>query len=144
MALATLSLRAHALRLTALPRASTSILRSFATEANAPTPSQPAPTASTSTTDEPLTHYRITLRRSAIALPKNIKGTLEALGIHRRLQTVYHRHTPDIAGKILTVKELVTVENVPASAVRNKLEQRLDRKASRGYQVTGSKLEADL
>ena len=93
---------------------------------------------------EPLTHYRITLRRSAIALPKNIKGTLEALGIHRRLQTVYHRHTPDIAGKILTVKELVTVENVPASAVRNKLEQRLDRKASRGYQVTGSKLEADL
>ncbi|KAI0763304.1 hypothetical protein BD413DRAFT_432969, partial [Trametes elegans] len=86
------------------------------------------------------THYRITLRRSAIALPKNIKGTLVALGIHRRLQTVYHRHSPDIAGKILTAKELVTVENVPASAVRTKLEQRLERKAPRGYEVMGSKL----
>ncbi|KAI0327028.1 hypothetical protein GY45DRAFT_1177512 [Cubamyces sp. BRFM 1775] len=92
---------------------------------------------------EPLTHYRITLRRSAISLPKNIKGTLAALGIHRRLQTVYHRHSPDIAGKILTVKELVAVENVPASAVRTKLEQRLERKASRGYVVTGSKLHAE-
>ncbi|KAI0648708.1 hypothetical protein C8Q79DRAFT_904285 [Trametes meyenii] len=92
---------------------------------------------------EPLTHFRITLRRSAISLPQNIKGTLAALGIHRRLQTVYHRHTPDIAGKILTVKELISVENVPESAVRNKLEQRLERKASRGYVVTGSKLNAD-
>ncbi|CDO77917.1 hypothetical protein BN946_scf184727.g6 [Trametes cinnabarina] len=102
-------------------------------------------TASSSSTaeSEPLTHFRITLRRSAIALPKNIKGTLVALGLHRRLQTVYHRHTPDIAGKILTVKELVSVANVPASAVRNKLEQRMERKAPRGYVVTGSKLHAE-
>ncbi|KAI0636254.1 hypothetical protein C8Q77DRAFT_632472 [Trametes polyzona] len=92
---------------------------------------------------EPLTHFRITLRRSAISLPQNVKGTLAALGIHRRLQTVYHRHSPDIAGKILAVKELVSVENVPASAVRTKLEQRLERKASRGYVVTGSKLHAE-
>ncbi|KAI8969896.1 hypothetical protein BD414DRAFT_427896 [Trametes punicea] len=92
---------------------------------------------------EPLTHFRITLRRSAIALPKNIKGTLAALGIHRRLQTVYHRHSPDIAGKILAVKELVSVQNVPASAVRTKLEQRLERKAPRGYVVMGSKLQAE-
>ncbi|TFK81683.1 hypothetical protein K466DRAFT_531498 [Polyporus arcularius HHB13444] len=99
---------------------------------------------SSTTTGEPLTHYRITLRRSAISLPQNIKGTLEALGIHRRLQTVYHRHTPDIAGKILTVKELVTVENVPESAVRTKWEQRQERKAPRGYSVTGSKLQVDL
>ena len=99
-------------------------------------------TASTeASSSEPLTHYRITLQRSAISLPKNIKGTLAALGISRRLQTVYHRHTPDIAGKILTVKELVSVENVPESAVRTKLEQRLERKAPRGYVVTGSKLE---
>ena len=103
-----------------------------------------APSASSTTSSEPLTHYRITLRRSAISLPQNIKGTLEALGIHRRLQTVYHRHTPDIAGKILTVKELVTVENVPESAVRTKWEQRQERKAPRGYSVTGSKLQSDL
>ncbi|EPS93531.1 hypothetical protein FOMPIDRAFT_131207, partial [Fomitopsis schrenkii] len=86
---------------------------------------------------EPNTHYRITLRRSAISLPSNIKGTLVALGIHRRMQTVYHRHTPDIAGKILRVKELVQVENVPASAVRTKTEQRQERKAVRGYEKSG-------
>ena len=66
-----------------------------------------APPSSSAASSEPLTHFRITLRRSAISLPSNIKGTLAALGIHRRLQTVYHRHTSDIAGKILTVKELL-------------------------------------
>ncbi|KAF9816650.1 hypothetical protein IEO21_03955 [Rhodonia placenta] len=93
---------------------------------------------------DPNTHYRITLRRSAISLPVRYKGTLVALGLHRRMQTVYHRHTPDIAGKILRVKELVQVENVPASAVRNKTEQRRERKAPRGYAVVGSGLELDL
>lgn len=114
-------------------------IRSLATAASSSSP----PAAATAAESEPLTHFRITLRRSAISLSKNVKGTLEALGIHRRLQTVYHRHTPDIAGKILRVKELVSVQNVPASAVRNKLEQRSDRKASRGYVVTGSKLHAE-
>ena len=102
-----------------------------------------AASSASPSSSEPLTHYRIILRRSAISLPQNIKGTLAALGIHRRLQTVYHRHTPDIAGKILTVKELVRVENVPASAVRTKLQQRQERKAPRGYSVTGSKLRAE-
>jgi large subunit ribosomal protein L30 len=88
--------------------------------------------------EEPLTHYRITLRRSAIALPKHIKGTLVSLGIHRRMQTVYHEHSPINAGKILAVKELVEVENVPASAIRTKQEQRQERKAPRGYKLVGS------
>ena len=56
------------------------------------------------------------------------------------MQTVYHEHNPINAGKILRVKELVEVENVPASAVRTKTEQRRERKASRGYTVLGSKL----
>lgn len=110
----------------------------------ATTPTQSSSATISSITSEPLTHFRITLRRSAISLPQNIKDTLTSLGIHRRLQTVYHRHTPDIAGKILTVKELVTAENVPESAVRTKLEQRQERKASRGYLVTGSKLAEEL
>lgn len=98
-------------------------------------------TGSSPATNEPLTHYRITSRRSAISLPKHIKGTLVSLGLHRRMQTVYHEHSPINAGKILAVKELVEVENVPASAVRTKQEQRQERKAARGYQVVGSKLE---
>jgi len=89
-------------------------------------------------TTEPLTHYKITLRRSAISLPEPFKATLVSLGIHRRMQTVYHPHTPECAGKILKLKELVEVENVTASAVRTKTEQRQERKASRGYKVVGS------
>jgi large subunit ribosomal protein L30 len=56
------------------------------------------------------------------------------------MQTVYHPHTQECAGKILKVKELVEVENVPASAVRTKTEQKLERKASRGYKVVKSTL----
>ena len=81
------------------------------------------------------TFYKITLLRSAIALGEKKKGTLVALGLHRRMQTVYHPHSPDFAGKILAVKELVRVENVPKEAVRTKTEQRRERKAPRGYTV---------
>lgn len=86
------------------------------------------------------THFKITLRRSAIALGERKKETLTALGLHRRMQTVYHEHTPESAGKILKVKELVEVENVPASAVRTQSEQRWERRAPRGYSIGGSRL----
>lgn len=88
----------------------------------------------------PNTHFKITLRRSAIALGERKKETLTALGLHRRMQTVYHEHTPESAGKILKVKELVEVENVPASAVRTQSEQRWERRAPRGYSIGGSRL----
>lgn len=51
------------------------------------------------------------------------------------MQTVYHRFSPDIAGKILAVKELVEVRNVPTSEVRTPEEARSERKAVRGYEV---------
>jgi len=88
----------------------------------------------------PNTHFKITLRRSAIALGERKKETLTALGLHRRMQTVYHQHTPEAAGKVLRVKELVEVENVPASAVRTQSEQRWERRAPRGYSIGGSRL----
>ncbi|KAH7928323.1 hypothetical protein BV22DRAFT_211655 [Leucogyrophana mollusca] len=87
-------------------------------------------------------HFKITLRRSAIALGEKKKETLVSLGLHRRMQTVYHPHSPETAGKILKVKELVHVENVPVHAVRTQTEQRAERKASRGYQVDGSRMGA--
>ncbi|OJA08330.1 hypothetical protein AZE42_07214 [Rhizopogon vesiculosus] len=105
--------------------------RSFATAASKQ-PSSKVPEANT--------HFKITLQRSAIALGERKKETLVALGLHRRMQTVYHVHSPETAGKILKVKELVEVENVPARAVRSQSEQRKERKASRGYQVEGTKL----
>src|SRR5216683_4503995 len=91
---------------------------------------------------EPKTHFRITLRRSGISLGKRIQGTLSALGLRRRMQTVYHPHTPEAAGMILAVKELVEVQNVPSSAVRTAGQQRAERKAPRGFTVVGSKVEA--
>ncbi|KAG9032782.1 hypothetical protein FRB95_001043 [Tulasnella sp. JGI-2019a] len=84
---------------------------------------------------EPNTHYKITLTRSAIGLPKRVKATLEALGIWRRMGTAFMPHTPEAAGKILRLKEIVSVRNVPASQVRNKIEMRQERKAPRGYVV---------
>lgn len=92
----------------------------------------------------PNTHYKITLLRSPISLGARIKGTLVSLGIHRRMQTVYHPHAPAFAGKILAVKELVAVRNVPAAAVRTKTEQRRERKASRGFEVVSGMRERGL
>ncbi|TCD63896.1 hypothetical protein EIP91_004805 [Steccherinum ochraceum] len=89
----------------------------------------------------PKTYYKITLQRSAIALPSRIKDTLTSLGIHRRLQTVYHPHNQINAGKILAVKELVTIENVAAEEVRSKTEQRQERRPPRGFIVKGNKVE---
>ena len=88
----------------------------------------------------PNTHFKITLRRSALSLGDKIKGTLKALGIHRRFQTVYFPHSPEVAGKILKVKELVEVENVPRHLVLTKQEQRQQRKSPRGYKVVGSRM----
>src|SRR5258708_24505735 len=98
-----------------------------------PSPSQPS--ATSSSTIAPNTHYRITLHRSAIGLPERFSRTLEALGLHKRMQTVFHEHSPDIAGKILQVKELIQVTNIPASAVRSPRELRAARKTLRGYEV---------
>jgi large subunit ribosomal protein L30 len=93
---------------------------------------------------EPKTHFRITLRRSGISLGKRVQGTLSALGLRRRMQTVYHPHTPEAAGMILAVKELVEVQNVSASAVRTAGQQRAERKAPRGFTVVGSKVGAGM
>ncbi|KAI9434327.1 hypothetical protein H4582DRAFT_1978716, partial [Lactarius indigo] len=90
------------------------------------TASPPPPPASS----EPSTHFRITLRRSGISLGKLAQGTPAALGLRRR--TVYDLHTPEAAGMILPMKELVEVENVLVSTVRMLGQQRAERKAPRG------------
>ncbi|KAG8743802.1 hypothetical protein FRC11_013722, partial [Ceratobasidium sp. 423] len=88
--------------------------------------------ATSSTPTQSATHFRITLRRSAIGLPKLSKRTLGALGIHRRGATVFQNHSPEAAGKILRVQELVEVENVPESEVKIKQAMRRESKAVRG------------
>jgi large subunit ribosomal protein L30 len=123
---------------------SSSLHNSFRLFYNASPPFHRQPQSSSDQISQPTspnTHFKITLRRSPIALGAQVKGTLVSLGIHRRMQTVYFPHSPIVAGKILRVKELVEVENVPAHAVRTKEEQRKKRQPPRGYRVVGSKLK---
>ena len=65
--------------------------------------------------------FRITLLRSAIGLPKPISGVLKALGLTRRLRTVYHPVTRDIAGQVFAVKELVDVQEVEEKLTKKQM-----------------------
>ncbi|KAK3698936.1 39S ribosomal protein L33, mitochondrial [Vermiconidia calcicola] len=51
-------------------------------------------------------YFRITLLRSAIGLPQKTHGVLRALGLRKRLRTVYHPVSPQVAGMVFAVKEL--------------------------------------
>ncbi|KAL2214110.1 hypothetical protein CC79DRAFT_1328002 [Sarocladium strictum] len=62
-----------------------------------------------------MSFFRITLLRSSIGLPERTQGVLAALGLRRRMQTVFHPVEPQFAGMILKVKELVRVEEVPTA-----------------------------
>ena len=57
-------------------------------------------------------YFKITLIRSAIGLPNTTSGVLRALGLHKRMRTVFHPVSPQVAGQIMKVKELVAVSEV--------------------------------
>ena len=110
---------------------------------------------STASALAPTSHYRITLRRSAIGLPRRTGRVIKALGFRRRLQSVYHAQTPVIAGMILAVKELVHVENVRQLEPTAEQQEpvwvnaeghvvdagRTARKAPRGFKVVGNLID---
>jgi large subunit ribosomal protein L30 len=77
--------------------------------------------------------FRITLIRSAIGLPRKTHGVLAALGLHKRMATVYHPVTPDTAGQILKVKELVAVSEVETALT--KAEMKDARRPEPGFYV---------
>ncbi|KIY73197.1 hypothetical protein CYLTODRAFT_387205 [Cylindrobasidium torrendii FP15055 ss-10] len=113
--------------------------RTFSTAARAIPASARTVTTQAPASSEPLTHYKITLRRSGISLGEKVQGTLKSLSLHRRNKTVYFPHSSVTAGMILKVKELLDVENVPASEVKTQEEQRKLRKPPRGYTVVASR-----
>lgn len=55
---------------------------------------------------------KITQMRSVIGTPQDQKGTIKALGLRRREQSVVHDDTPTIRGMIFKVKHLVKVEEL--------------------------------
>ncbi|PPJ56349.1 hypothetical protein CBER1_00729 [Cercospora berteroae] len=59
-----------------------------------------------------MAYFRITLLRSAIGLPRKTSGVLHALGLKKRMTTVYHPVSQSVAGQIFAVKELVDVAEV--------------------------------
>ena len=80
-----------------------------------------------------MTFFKITLIRSAIGLPKRTQAVLRALGLRKRMKTVFQPVTPGAAGQIMKVKELVAV-----SEVENRLtqkEMKALRKPDPGYYV---------
>lgn len=80
-----------------------------------------------------MSFFRITLHRSAIGLPERTRGVLAALGLRRRMQTVFHPVEPQFAGMIMKVKELVRVEEVDKAL--SKAEVKRARTPEKGFYV---------
>lgn len=80
-----------------------------------------------------MSFFRITLTRSAIGLPKKYSGTLRALGLTKRMKTVYLPVNHEIAGQIFQVKELVDVQEVE-NRISNKVLKEL-RKPEPGFYI---------
>ncbi|KAI9869400.1 MAG: hypothetical protein M1813_000189 [Trichoglossum hirsutum] len=65
--------------------------------------------------------FKITLRRSAIGLPQKTRGVLAALGLRKRMRTVFHPVSTEVAGQIMKVKELVAVQEVEEALNRQEM-----------------------
>lgn len=81
----------------------------------------------------PSTFFRITLLRSGIGLPTKTRAVLAALGLKKRMQTVYQPVNPDAAGMIMKVKELVDVREVVGRMTKK--EMRESRRPDPGFWV---------
>lgn len=79
------------------------------------------------------TYFRITLMRSAIGLPLRQNMVLHALGLKKRMATVFYPVSQDVAGQIMKVKELVSVQEVDEPLT--KAQVHLQRKPDPGYYV---------
>lgn len=80
-----------------------------------------------------MSYFRITLMRSAIGLPKRTTGVLKALGLRTRMKTVFYPVTPEVAGQIMKVKELVAVQEVDKPMTQEEL--RDERRPDAGYYI---------
>ena len=78
-------------------------------------------------------YFRITLMRSAIGLPKRSTGVLKALGLRKRMKTVFYPVSPEVAGQIMKVKELVKVEEVAEPKTKEQLSA--ERRPEPGFYV---------
>lgn len=82
---------------------------------------------------KPMSYFRITLMRSAIGLPAKSSNVLKALGLRKRMATVFHPVSPAVAGQIMKVKELVDVKEVDEPLTKR--EVHLQRKPDTGFYI---------
>ncbi|MCJ1354958.1 MAG: 39S ribosomal protein L33, mitochondrial [Icmadophila ericetorum] len=80
-----------------------------------------------------MSYFKITLIRSGIGLPGKTQGVLAALGLRKRMQTVFHPVTMDVAGQIMKVKELVAVSEVDRAMTKQEMKE--SRKPDPGYYI---------
>lgn len=80
-----------------------------------------------------MTYFRITLMRSAIGLPARTNMVLHALGLKKRMATVFYPVSLDVAGQIMKVKELVSVQEVDEPLT--KAQVHMQRKPDPGYYI---------
>ncbi|KAL5364851.1 hypothetical protein BJX96DRAFT_158057 [Aspergillus floccosus] len=80
-----------------------------------------------------MSYFRITLLRSAIGLPRRTTDVLKALGLKKRMATVFHPVSPSVAGQIMRVKELIDVQEVDRRLTKQ--EVHLERKPDPGYYI---------
>jgi large subunit ribosomal protein L30 len=80
-----------------------------------------------------MSYFRITLMRSGIGMPKRTQGVLKALGLRKRMKTVFYPVSPEVAGQIMKVKELIKVEEVAEPKTKDEL--RAERQPDAGFYV---------
>ncbi|MCJ1311640.1 39S ribosomal protein L33, mitochondrial [Agyrium rufum] len=83
-----------------------------------------------------MTFFKITLIRSAIGLPTKSQGVLRALGLHKRMATVFLPVSSDAAGQIMKVKELIAVSEVEKAMTQEELRE--TRRPDPGYYIERS------
>lgn len=71
--------------------------------------------------------------RSGIGMPEKTQGVLKALGLRKRMTTVYHPVSQSVAGQIMRIKELVDVKEVEHAV--SKEDMRAARRPDPGYYV---------
>jgi large subunit ribosomal protein L30 len=80
-----------------------------------------------------MSYFRITLLRSGIGMPKRIQGVLKALGLRHRMKTVFYPVTPEVAGQIMRVKELISVQEVDKPLTKEELRE--ENRPDAGYYI---------
>lgn len=75
-------------------------------------------------------------------MPQKVQGVLHALGLRKRMTTVYHPVTQSVAGQIMRIKELVDVKEVKHAM--SKEQMRSARRPDKGYYIERRAEEVEL